>query len=90
MVVSANPRCRSNHGDNCDNDTNDAPGERDLRSVLLNMVLEGADHCEDEPGNTGGCTAGVDATDVLNETSPEDAHPQRCPLGGKTSQRGRV
>ena len=79
-MIGANPGCRGDHGDDCDDNANNTPSKSHLRCVLLDVVLERADHSEDEPGDTRRGTARVNTTDVLNETGPEDAHPQRRPL----------
>ena len=80
MVVSTDPRGGSHHGDNTDHNRNDAPGQSDRRCMQRHMVLEGTDNDEDEPGNAGGSTAGVNTTNVLDETGQEDAPPEGTPL----------
>lgn len=47
------------------------------------MVLEGADDGVDEPGDTRDSASRVDTTEMLQETSQEDAPPQRGPLQTK-------
>ena len=79
-MVRANPGRSSNHSDNSDHNTDNAPGKHYLRCVLLDMVLEGANDREDEPRNSRGGTPRVNPADVLKEACPEDTHPQRRPL----------
>ena len=79
-MVCANPRCSGHHRQSTDRHGDDTPSKNDLGGVFHDVVLEGADDEEDEPGDTGCRTARVDTTDVLQETCPEDAHPERSPL----------
>lgn len=79
-MVGPNPGRSSNHGDHGDDDTKDTPGEDGGRSVLDMTVLEGANDGVDEPGDTGGGAARVDASEVLQETGQEDTNGQRRPL----------
>ena len=79
-MISPNPRSSGDHGYDGHHDTDDTPGEDDLRRVLLDVMLERTDYSEDEPGNAGSSTSRVNATDVLEKTGPEYTHPQRGPL----------
>lgn len=80
MVVLPNPRSRSDHDYMNDHEGDDSPSKHDSRGVVVDMMLEGADNLEEEPGYTGDGTAGVDATNVLNETSEENSPPNGGPL----------
>lgn len=79
-MVGANPGRSSNHGDHSNDDTENTPGEDGGRSVLDMTVLEGANDGVDEPGDTGGGAARVDASKMLQETGQEDTNGKRGPL----------
>ena len=80
VVICANPGSSGYHREEANGDRDDAPSEHDLRCVLHDVRLERADDEEDKPCDTGGGTAGVDTTDMLEEACPEDTHPERGPL----------
>ena len=80
VMAQTDPRSSGDHREEADRDGDDAPSEDCFRCVLRDVGLEGADDEEDEPCDTGGGASGVDTADVLQETSPEDAHPERGPL----------
>ena len=80
VMAQTDPRSSGDHREEADRDGNDAPSEDCFRCVLRDVGLEGADDEEDEPCDTGGGASRVNATDMLQETSPEDAHPERGPL----------
>ena len=82
-MVRTDPRSGGNHGDHSNDDTENTPGEDGRRSVLDMAVLEGADDGVDEPGNAGGGAAGVDASEMLQETGQEDTKRKRGPLRSK-------
>lgn len=75
VVVGADPWGRSKHSYYCHNHTDDAPREYDLRSMPCDVMLEGSDNSEDEPGNTGCGTSRVNTANVLQKARPEYAHP---------------
>ena len=80
VMAQTDPRSSGDHREEADRDGDDAPSEDGFWCVLCDVGLEGADDEEDEPCDTGCGASRVDATDVLQETSPEDAHPERGPL----------
>ena len=80
MVVGTNPWHSSEHDHIHDNQGDDTPREDDRRRVHRDMVLEGADDEEEEPGDTSSGAAGVDTTNVLDEAGKEDAPPEGSPL----------
>lgn len=80
MVVMADPWCRSNKNNDDDDECDDAPCKDDLRRMLHHTILEGADNDKDEPCNTGGRAARVNATDMLDEARQEYSPPERGPL----------
>ena len=89
MVVSADPRCSSNHSDNCDDDTEDTPRKHGGRSVVSAAVLERTDDGVDEPRDTRGGTPRMDTAKMLKETGQEDTNRQRRPLSRGASARER-
>ena len=80
MVVRPNPWCGGTHSDNGYNNSQDTPCEDYFWCVFRDMVLEGADDEEEEPGDTSSGAAGVDTTNVLDEAGKEDAPPEGSPL----------
>ena len=80
MVVGTNPWHSSEHDHIHDNQGDDTPREDDRRRVHRDMVLEGADDEEEEPGDTGSGAAGVDTTNVLNEAGKEDENAEHLVL----------
>lgn len=66
MVMGTDPGSRSDHCDPDHDQCNDAPSQNNRGGVLSDMVLEGTDDQEHEPGNTRRGSAGMDTTDVLN------------------------
>lgn len=68
VMVRPDPRSSGNHGHDCDDHRNNAPREYDLGCMFRNMVLECANNNVDEPGNAGCGAAGVDASEMLQET----------------------
>ena len=80
MVVGTNPRSGSKH-DHVDHyQSNNTPCEDGCGGMVRVAMLERADSKEEEPSNAGGSAAGVDTTDVLDETGQEDTPPKGCPL----------
>lgn len=80
MVVLPNPRSRSDRDYMNDHEGDNSPCKHDSRGVVSDMMLEGADNLEEEPGYTGDGAAGVDTTNVLDEASEEDSPPKGGPL----------
>ena len=74
-MINPNPRSSGDHGNDGHHDADNTPSKDDLRRVLLNVMLKGTDYSEDKPGNAGSSASRVNATDVLEETSPEYTHP---------------
>ena len=65
VVVSTNPGRSSNHGDDCDDNTEYTPCEHGWRGMMELVMLECADDGVDEPGNSGCSTARVNTTEML-------------------------
>ena len=80
MVVSTDPGSSSEHRHHCNDHREDTPSEHSGRRVVLITVLEGSHHSVDEPGDTGGGTARVDTSEMLQETGQEDTNREGCPL----------
>ena len=80
VMVLPDPRGSSNSDHDSDDSCNYTPGEHNSGSVLLDMILERANDNVDEPCDTCGCAARMDATNVLDETCQENSDPKRRPL----------
>ena len=86
--MCANPQGGGDHSYDCHHDADNALGKYNLGSVLRDVMVEGSDYSEDEPGNAGGSTPRMNTPNMLQETGPEDTHPQGRPLRNSIRSRG--
>jgi hypothetical protein len=65
VVISTNPGCSSDHGNDRDDHTEHTPCEYSRRGVVKLTMLECADDGVDEPCDSGCGTARVYTTEML-------------------------